>query len=198
MRRVAAHRGDDRDQRDDRQVLEQQDREGALAERGAQPPGRLQHRQHLRGRRQRQRQAERQRRRQREAGEQQRSRRSAPARTAATCSSPSPKMSRFIRHSRAGFELEPDDEQQQHDAELGDAELRPRRRRPARAPAARPPRRRPDSPASRRARAGGTAARSRARSRAAATPSRRKCEAVSCSIKAPSGRRSPRRAWPGP
>src|SRR3546814_17719056 len=60
--------GDDRDQRHDRQILEQQDRKGALAERGAQPARRLQHRQHLRGRRQRQRQPERDRRGERETG----------------------------------------------------------------------------------------------------------------------------------
>ncbi len=59
--RIARHGGNDRDQRDDRQILEQQDREGPLTEWRAQSSRRLQHRKHLRRRRKGQRQAERER-----------------------------------------------------------------------------------------------------------------------------------------
>ena len=48
--RIARERGDDRDQRHDRQVLKQQDRERPLTERRAQSARRLQHWQHLRRR----------------------------------------------------------------------------------------------------------------------------------------------------
>ena len=105
--RVAAHRGDDRDQRHDRQVLEQQDREGPLAERRPQPP-----------------------RRSAAAAAPARSRTSASGRPSAsaaapvepvasqtkaetarphstTCSRPKTKMSCRIRHSRAGLSSSP-------------------------------------------------------------------------------------------
>ena len=40
----------------------------------------------------------------------------------ATWARPSPKMSRFRRQQPLGMELEPDQEEQQHDPEIGDVE----------------------------------------------------------------------------
>ena len=121
VRGVAAHRGDDGDQRHDREVLEQQDREGALAERGAKPPGRLEQRQDLRRGGKRQRQAERQRRGAGRAGRDPDQGRDGEAAQYDLRQAenedvvPHPPQPRRVQ-------LQPDEEEQQHDAKLGDGE----------------------------------------------------------------------------
>ena len=103
----ARHRGDDRDQRDDRQVLEQQDREGALAVRRVEPPVErsigstcaVEDSASGRPSASARRQAEAQR-------EVDRAALSASPHST-TCSRPSPKMSCRSRHSRLGLSSSP-------------------------------------------------------------------------------------------
>ena len=61
-----------------------------------------------------------------------------------SCATPRPKMSRRIASRRDEFEFEPDQEQQHHDAELGDGEDALGRREACRARRGRSPRRRAD------------------------------------------------------
>ena len=122
IRRRAAKRGDHRDQRHDRQVLEQQDRERPLAERRPQPSRGLQHRQHLRGRRQRQRQPERERSRRAEPGEHHdHAGDRQPARHHLREAEAEDVFLQLPQPRRA--QLEPDEEQKQRDAEFGEPHL---------------------------------------------------------------------------
>ena len=120
--RIARQHRDQRDQRHDRQILEQQDRKSAFAERRAHAPGRLQHREHLRGGGERQRQAEHQRRRCREMHRGDQSGDRQPAQQNLQQAEPEDFLSQ--RPQSTGVEFEADDEQQQRDAEFGHADHR--------------------------------------------------------------------------
>ena len=111
--------GDDRDQWDDRQILEQQDGKGPFSERRAQPPRALQHGQDLRRRREAKRQAD-------GEGRIKRKGRGKPyhpdhRQTAQRdlCKTETEDRA-FHPPQPLGIEFEPDDEQQQHDAEFGE------------------------------------------------------------------------------
>ena len=121
VRRHPRQRGDDRDHRNNREILEQQDRESALALRRVQLIVRAQHRQHLRGRRQ----AERKTDRERCSGRDSERRVQQPANGEAA--------QHHLRQAQtedviaqppqsARLKLQPDNEQEQRDAEVGDAE----------------------------------------------------------------------------
>ncbi len=114
------HRSDDRDHRNDREVLEQQDREGALALRRVELIVRTKHRKHLSCRGKRERQTDRQRCLGREAAA---SDRAAADRQPAKDDLRQAQAENVLAQTPepARLELEPDDEQEKRDADVRDA-----------------------------------------------------------------------------